>query len=440
MYLKVAKIFGLIAVLVFTLAAQDAPKKNWKDREEYDLFVKITQEQAPAKKLELLNTWKEKYAATDYKQERSALYVQTYAALGKFTEVIDTSKQILETDPKDLTSLYWITEMTPKMNKTDADFLDQGEKVANSLYSNLDELFSDAKKPGPMTADQWKMARHDMEKRALRTLAWIAVQRKAYDEAEKRSIKYLTSNPNDAEVSYWMYTIIRAGGKADRRSEAFFHLARSASLSGTGEWPVAQKKQVDDFFVKAYTQYHGPDEAGLAELRKLSLASITPPEKFYIKTGSEIATEKENEFKKTNPQLAYWLGIYKELAGANGDAFWGSMKDAQIPGKIPETEYTKLKGTLISQRPAVNPKELILGMQNGTQPEVTLKLETPLRGKADPGTEIQFEGVASAFVKDPFMLTFVVENDKIVGWPAQSGAPPAKKTGGAVKKAVGKKK
>jgi len=40
---------------------------------------------------------------------------------------------------------------------------------------------------------------------------------------------------------------------------------------------------------------------------------------------------------------------------------------------------------------------------------------------------IQFEGVPSAFTKDPFMLTFDVDSkDKIAGWPAQA-APPAKK-------------
>jgi hypothetical protein len=57
---------------------------------------------------------------------------------------------------------------------------------------------------------------------------------------------------------------------------------------------------------------------------------------------------------------------------------------------------------------------------------VTLKLDSALPGKADPGTEIEFEGVPSAFSKDPeFMVTFDVEKDKISGWPAQ--APPAKK-------------
>jgi len=46
---------------------------------------------------------------------------------------------------------------------------------------------------------------------------------------------------------------------------------------------------------------------------------------------------------------------------------------------------------------------------------------TKVPGKADKGTEIQFEGVPTAFTKEPFMLTFTVQSkDKIEGWPAQA--------------------
>lgn len=443
MYRKAARIFAVTTLAVASLFGQEAKKKEWKDRGEYDMYEAITKEAAPAKKLELLNGWKEKYPNTDYGKERQLLYINTYAALGKYDDLLNVANQILASDPQDLTSLYWVTEMTPKLGKTDAALLDNGEKVANSLLASLDELFSDARKPGPMSKEQWDTAKKDMQKRALRCLAWVQMQKKAWDAAEKTVTTLLGVNPADAEASYWMYTIIRSGGKPERRSTAFWHLARSASLTGTGAWPDAQRKQVDEFFVKAYNAYHGPDEQGLAELRKAALASPMPPDGFYIKTATEIATEKENEFKKSNPQLAFWLGIRKELAGENGAAFFETMKGAHIPGTIDGADgvkYTKLKGKLISHKPAVNPKELVLGLEDATNADVTLKLETPLRGRADPGTEIQFEGVAQAFTKDPFNLVFEVEPDKIIGWPAQSAAPAVKKAAPAAKKAVGKKK
>jgi hypothetical protein len=97
----------------------------------------------------------------------------------------------------------------------------------------------------------------------------------------------------------------------------------------------------------------------------------------------------------------------------------------------------KFKGVLISSKPATAPKELVLGVMDPNTPDVTLKLETPLRGKADPGRELEFEGIVSGFTKEPFMLVLDVdENSKITGWPAP--APAAKKAG--AKKAAPRKK
>ena len=144
-----------------------------------------------------------------------------------------------------------------------------------------------------------------------------------------------------------------------------------------------------------------------------------------------IATEKEEEFKKSNPQLALWMSVKKELAGPNGPAYFdGTLKDAALP---------KLKGKLVSMKPALKPKEIVLALSDASSPEVTLKIAEGgfLPGKAEPGTEIEFEeAVAKSFAADPFMLTAEVEKAKITGWPAQAAAAkPA-----APKKAAPKKK
>src|SRR5262249_38616555 len=105
--------------------------------------------------------------------------------------------------------------------------------------------------------------------------------------------------------------------------------------------------------------------------------------------------------------------------------FESSVKGAGLPGGA--NGVTKFKAKLVSTKPAVNPKELVLAISTPDQPEVTLKFEAALRGKADPGTEISFEGVARAFTEQPFMLTFDVEKEKVDGWPAQAAPPPVKK-------------
>ena len=61
-------------------------------------------------------------------------------------------------------------------------------------------------------------------------------------------------------------------------------------------------------------------------------------------------------------------------------------------------------------------------------------------GKADPGIEIEFTGVAKEFAKEPFMVTFEVEKAKLTGWPVKDTAPKAAPKKAPAKGAVAKKK
>ena len=130
-----------------------------------------------------------------------------------------------------------------------------------------------------------------------------------------------------------------------------------------------------------------------------------------------------------------WLGIKGQLAGEKGEEYFaGSMKDAKIP---------KLKGTLMDAKPACRSKELLVAVpepnQQGTAPTViTLKLDAALTGKPETGVEIEWEGVPSAFTKDPFMLTMETDKADITGIKttpcAGTPAKAAPKKGTATKK------
>jgi hypothetical protein len=262
--------------------------------------------------------------------------------------------------------------------------------------------------------------------KAHKTLSFIAMQKKQPEAAEQELMKCLTEDPNQAQCSYDLGNAILAQKKLERQSEVLYHWARATSLTGPQAIPEPLHKQVDAFFVKSYTTFHGPDDAGLKELRVLAVTQPMPPAGFKIKNKNEIEAEKEEQAAKDNPQLALWKSVKDQLIAANGEQYFTEqMKDHAVP---------KLKGKLVSMKPAIRPKELVLAIQTTDTPEVTLKLENPLPGKADKGTELQFEGTATEFTKDPFMLTFVVDTkDKIEGWPAQA-APPAKKRPTAKKK------
>jgi len=133
--------------------------------------------------------------------------------------------------------------------------------------------------------------------------------------------------------------------------------------------------------------------------------------------GAHAAQRKEEEFKKTNPQLALWMGIKAQLADTNGEKYF----DEQLKG----SGVPKLKGVVIDasrvplQRAAGGyPEPDQRGLRSGDHPEAgqRRKAGCPDR-KARHGVtvEIQWEGVPSAFTKEPFMLTMDTEKAKIEG-------------------------
>jgi tetratricopeptide (TPR) repeat protein len=390
-------------------------KKNYKDQQEYTLYDSATKETDANKKLALLNTWKDKYPESDFKLERLQLFLPTYQQLGQPAKMIDTAKEILAIAPKDITALYWITFLTPTLGSSSADTLDTAEKAANGLLV--------AEKPANVKDDDWTKAKSQTDAVAYTTLGWIAMQRKNNDVAEQNFKKSLTINPNAVQVSYWLGTVIIAQKKPEKQAEALYDFARAAAYDGEGALAPAGRKQIDDYLTKVYTTIHG-DTTGLAELKTMAKASPTPPADFKIKTAAEIAGEKEEELKKTNPELALWLNLKGQLLSPEGQTYFdSSMKGAQVP---------KLKGWLVSGKPGVKSKELLVSMEGKDQaPNVTLKLvgsdgatAAPLAGKPVAGVEIEFEGVGDSFAKDPsFMVTFNVEKAKITGLKEEKVAP-----------------
>ena len=131
--------------------------------------------------------------------------------------------------------------------------------------------------------------------------------------------------------------------------------------------------------------------------------------------------------------LALWKSIKKELQSDGGQAYFdNSMKGATLPGGV--NNIARFKGKLVSTSPAVRPKELVLAMEDPSRPDVTLKLDSALPGKMEPGGDIEFEGVGDAFTKNPFMVTLTVEKSKIDGWtgknlPSQKKSVFGKKSG-----------
>ncbi|MGE5647257.1 MAG: hypothetical protein ACM336_15855 [Acidobacteriota bacterium] len=389
-------------------------KREWKDRAEYDLVQAALKETDPQKKLELLNQWKEKYPNSDFQETRLETYLVTYQALKDPAKMLAATKELLALDPKNLQGLYWANLLSVSMNQTAPDQLDFAEKAARGLLA--------AEKPAATTDEAWKANKPQMDILAHRTLGWVAMQRKAYPDAEKELEAELKLNPNDAEASYWLGTVILAQRQVERQSDALYYFARAAAYDGPGALDPARRKQIEAYVQKAYTTYHGEDPAGFQQLLQTAKGSAFPPADFKILSEQEVAEHKEKQLSEKDPSLAFWVKLKMALQGPEGVQYFDSgMKNAVIP---PEGQPL-LTGTVISQEPARNPKVLVLGIESPTTPEVTLRFETPLPGRIEPGQQIKFRGVAVEFTQQPFMVTFDTEKKNITGWPTP--APPARK-------------
>lgn len=408
----------------WTQGQQKQPQ--WKDRAEYDLYASITKEADAKKALALLDSWKEKYPNSEFVEERLRLYVETHRKLNSAAGMMAAAKEWVGVNPKSIQALYYVNLLTPSVNDTSADALAFSEKAAKSLLAGLEEFFAPEKKPANVSEADWNKGRSDMATLAHRTLGWVALSRKDHPEAIKQLTENLKLNPNDAQASAWLGTAIVATKNPETYPQGLFQFARAGCYEGPGALDPAARKQMFAYFEKAYTTYHGKDPEGLQQVCEVAKTHALPPADFKILSQHEIAELKEKELKEKDPQLAFWVILRDALKAPGGDQYFeSSMKDALVP---PEGERP-LRGKLVRYSPAKNPKELVLALSDDSTPEVTLRLEEPLTGAAEPGTVIQFRGVPKQFTREPFMLVFEAEKQHVTGWPAPvpKKAPPAKK-------------
>jgi hypothetical protein len=288
-------------------AISDRTRKNFRDRGEYELFSGLTKETDPGKKRDLLTTWKYKYPDSDFRRERLQLLLATYEQLVQPVKVIDTAREMLAIDSEDITSLYWITFLTPSLGGTSPDTLDTVEKSAKGL------LAAEARRNGQ--DEEWTRAKTDAT--AYTALGWIAMQRKNNEVAEDNFKKCLAISPTASQVSYWLGTVILAENKPEKQSEALYYFARAAAYDGPGGLTLFDERRTKSevYLTELYNRLHG-DSSGLAELKAQARVNATPPADFKInalvdhgdfsyKTSTTTASASESQ--TTPPVSSYYF-------------------------------------------------------------------------------------------------------------------------------------
>jgi hypothetical protein len=433
-----------------TKAPDKAPGPQFKDNAEYQLADGASKEADPAKRLGLLQQWKEKYPTTEYADARQDMFLVAYQQSNQARQAFDQALDILKTRPNHFRALLATVQLVGaiKPAPTPAD-LDTAEKNANVFLDNPDKVFDPANKPGDMTDAQWAQA-----KTAIKPIAENVLINIYYDlrKDDKRAVDDLTKlikrDPTLAVASYrlgqTMMKILGAEKRPADQPPALYQIARAVAYDGPNALPANQKPAIQTFLSNAYKTFHGSTD-GLSDLLATAKANPFPPANFDIESTVQIAQKQADAVKAEqdkDPIMFAWIHTIKENLATKGDAFWENVKDAELPGADPADTSTPpahrfYKAHIISISPDPKPKELLVGIEKPNVADAKIvffdKKET-LEGRMEPGSEIEFWGAAKEYTKDPtVMITFEIGDPKtdIKGWTGKNPATNSKGAKGA---------
>jgi tetratricopeptide (TPR) repeat protein len=389
---------GLAAGFV---VAEEAP--HAKDEREYALVQQAVAERDAAKRLQTLETWTAEYADTGLVKLRAQLYLQAYREAGRTPQAIGAAEKLLAIEPGDFAARYTLAALAPVLGDVSADALTRAETSARALLDGgIATQFEASNRPESVSAEAWTNARRESQATSLRTLGWVAMQRKDHAAAETRLKEALQVEPASAQTSYWLAQSVLAQRDAAQNELAFFSLARAASLTGPGELPADSRSKIRAYLEKTYRSFAGTLD-GLDELTRRAAASALPSDDMpRILSAEERKALAEKRFCDERPLECAYRALRSALDGTGG-AVW-----TELQGKV----TPRMRLYVVGNEPPDRPLALRLAPEEGGRAEVVLRLENRLREALPAGSAVTFEGVASELRRNPFQLT--LDQGKII--------------------------
>ncbi len=432
---KTWKLALTFVAAIALLSAQDPPKpaadakpqKVAKDQAEADLINGIAGDKDPAHRLQQLQKWLHDYPETQFASERTESFLVTYSQLGDCRGASKTAADILKSKPDHDLSIRVIIGCIYQIKGATDDEYATAEKAAQYVIDHPTKAAGNT-----MSDKDWT----DFVRFARNVPPFIDQAKKNDAKLEADTTAILKSgDPGDAQCSVWLATVLfsQRAAKPENQPPAIFEYARAGVYDGPGALAEAARKQFLATAQKYYNAYHGSAE-GWDKVAALAKANALPPADFSIDSTADIArkaAEAQAAADAADPIAALWRTV-KEGLTKDGDAYWANVKDSGLPSPDGSKKFT---GKLVSQKPALNPKTLVIAYRDPAG-DITLHLETPLHGKMDPGAELSFFGVAEAYqVMPTYMLTLKIGDTKtdIEGWkslpiaPARGRGTPVKK-------------
>lgn len=219
-----------------------------------------------------------------------------------------------------------------------------------------------------------------------------AMQKKDFAAAQAAYEAAVALNPYDGYACFQLGSAYLSTAQQDPENirTGSFYYGRAAILMNND--------QIKSWVKRQYTLIH-KTPLGLDAYWEFVRNTLLAP-----KTAQEFPPPPLVPF---DSQMFYDI-VRLELQGPNSAVFFEDV--------LKGNRIEKFHGTLVSQAPEQNPKEILLSMKD--KGDLRVLISPPLKGKAEPGTRIEIdEATVRGFNKEPFRLDLELNPESMRGWP-----------------------
>ena len=329
---------------LFSQAAAEQKQPQAKTKAEYDAYMLLYNEGAPAKKVELATKFLADHPETEFKMFVYQMQIDSYARLSPpnvdkvvetgekffsdfpqadnntkkfvmqrmmtsyqqkndFAKTVEYGDKLLAIDPKDLPSLLTLSSILPERLPTEEDKkaaqLDKALDYSNRAKAEIEAVFSKAP-PAQITGEQWTTEKNKLLATVNSSIGLVHLNKKEYDKASQQyeiSTSLTKTNPIDFYRLGIAYTFL-ARNMAKELNELVAAMNQAQTeLQNAQDAAVKDEKQKKLLELKEKSQ---DSEKKFPELRDKAIDSLA--KSVYLKgiTEASARTELERLYKSKN--------------------------------------------------------------------------------------------------------------------------------------------
>ena len=159
-------------------------EKRFRDSEESRILNDVVRNVTGlnyGQALTSLETWSRRYRSSDFSNERTYYYMQTYTGLNQPAKVVDAGTPLLAKDlsaafqdPSQIIGVLYLASLNlQKLKEPTSEQLATGKNAAHGLLEYLPLYFTAQNKPPTVSGEAWIKARTDLEALARQTIAFV---------------------------------------------------------------------------------------------------------------------------------------------------------------------------------------------------------------------------------------------------------------------------